>query len=101
MILLTPSTCNPEALLIFLQGLGIVTDDTGKSNETSRQYANAVLDVGRSTGCPTIDLYKLFEEQCAKGVKDDELFTDGLHYTPKAYAVCHSPIRFFGRMSRN
>jgi hypothetical protein len=90
-LLLTPSTCNPDTFLAFLRGRGIAIEDTGKSNETSRQYADAVLQVGKETGSPAIDLYDLFEKHQREGVKDKELFTDGLHYTPKAYRVSLTP----------
>ena len=66
--------------------------DTGKTNETSRQYADAVLQVGEETGSPAIDLYELFERNQRDGVRDEELFTDGLHYTPRAYKVGRTAI---------
>ncbi|KAH8085174.1 SGNH hydrolase-type esterase domain-containing protein [Filobasidium floriforme] len=86
-LLLTPSMCDPEAFLAFLHSRGIAVEDTGKSNETSRQYADAVLQVGRETGSPSVDLYELFLQVKRDGVRDEELFTDGLHYTPKAYRI--------------
>jgi len=64
-----------------------MVDDTGKTNETSRQYADAAMEVGDKTGSPVIDVYELFERHQQSGVKDDELFTDGLHYTPRGYKV--------------
>jgi len=90
--LLTPSMCNPESLLAWLHGRGIMVDDTGKTNETSRQYADAVLQVGEETGSPAIDLYELSERHQRDGVRDEELFTDGLHYTPRAYKVSRTAI---------
>lgn len=86
-LLLTPSTCNPVSFLAYLRGRGIMVDDTGKTNETSRQYADAVLQVGKETGSPAIDLYGLLQRHQRDGVRDEELFTDGLHYTPRAYKV--------------
>ena len=91
-LLLTPSTCNPVSLLAWLHGRGIMLTDTGKTNETSRQYADAVLQVGEETGSPAIDLYELFERNQRDGVRDEELFTDGLHYTPRAYKVSRTAI---------
>jgi lysophospholipase L1-like esterase len=58
-----------------------------QTNGTSREYADAVVDAGKKTGLPAINVYQLSERHQRDGVKDEELFTDGLHYTPRGYKV--------------
>ncbi len=50
-----------------------------RSNETAKQYAEAVLQLGRETGITTVDVYDgLSKEQNLK-----QFLSDGLHFTPE------------------
>jgi len=84
-LLLTPSTLSIEMVNRGFATSGI-TRPAGyiKNNELHRAYADAVVRVGQQTGSKVVDLYKTFE---ARSPHQDELFTDGIHYTPKGYAV--------------
>jgi len=57
-LLLTPSKVNTEVWENTLRSMGLPADETGKSNELHRQYADVVLEVAQDKSVLAIDLYE-------------------------------------------
>jgi len=85
--LLTPTTINVDMWEGTIAAMGLPAGQMVKSNRLHRQYADVVLEVAQQASIPAIDLYKLFEDASASGLRDDQLYTDGVHYTAKGYEV--------------
>jgi lysophospholipase L1-like esterase len=96
-LLMTPSTISVEMVYRDFAAADIPRPESYvKSNELQRKYADAVLRVGERTGSPVVDLYKTFEE---RSFNQDDLFTDGTHYTRKGYAVSEKWLIFLHAIS--
>ena len=50
-----------------------------RSNAATKQYAEAVLQLGRETGLTTVDVYNEMSKEQNLG----QLLSDGLHFTPE------------------
>ncbi len=87
-ILLTPATCVPPTFTKWLQSIGVIVDDCHHTTELHRSYADAVVKVAKATGSSVVDCHTIFEDKVKGGsCLMDDLFTEGLHFSPKGYAV--------------
>ncbi|KAI9056868.1 SGNH hydrolase [Trametes sanguinea] len=56
--------------------------------ETTRRYAEAVVEVGKQEGVPVVDLWnKLFDAAGRQEAGLEKFLTDGLHLNEKGYAI--------------
>jgi lysophospholipase L1-like esterase len=88
-ILLTPSTVDMAAWTAFGREQGMPSEfSDNRSPEAAKQIRDVVLDVAKEADVGVVDVWKLHDDAVNRGdLKTSELFTDGLHYSEKGYAV--------------
>lgn len=87
-ILLTPGQMDSSRLDAWEDTLEIPAQiRSPRRAENTIHYVDACLAVGRKLGIPVVNCFKLHDEAMKAGTSSDDLFSDGLHFTPAGYAV--------------
>lgn len=92
-ILLTPSIFDEEATNAMFASVGITNAPNERSDANAKLYADVCVEVGKVEGVPVVNAYEIHRTMVNGGVESWRLIPDGLHFSPKAYAVrafiCH------------
>lgn len=87
-ILFTPPPVNTYQWLEFLRTCDPPKEYTDRKFEITKEYAEAVKEVGTQENVPVVDTWTLLWESCGKEEKNLSKFcTDGLHLNEEAYKV--------------
>ncbi|KZO97776.1 SGNH hydrolase [Calocera viscosa TUFC12733] len=84
-ILIAPPPSQPDR---FSKLIGQVSPD--RSNEVTKQYADAIVEVGLEIGVPVVNLFTEFTK--IPESEWDRLFSDGLHLTAAGYEILSSAL---------
>ncbi len=87
-ILLTPSTLDAPRIEAFDASLGIPEDLAHpRTPENAKKYAMGCVKLGQELDVPVVDVYALHTKALQEGKTLQDLFWDGLHYSPVGYSV--------------
>jgi hypothetical protein len=88
-ILITPSTVDTETWSANGRAQGLPSEfRDNRTTEAAKAIRDAVLAVARDSQVDAVDAWKLHDDAMNSGeIKLQELFSDGLHYSERAYAV--------------
>jgi len=91
-ILITPPPVNTHQWEIYLHSRDPPTV-LDRHFETTRKYAEAVMDVGAHENLPVIDAWNLLYNAAGKNEADlDQYLEDGLHLTAAAYDIMYEAL---------
>jgi hypothetical protein len=68
---------------------GITLESSERTNEVTRQYADACVEVGADLGVPVLNLWDIFMKDACYG---DVLLNDGLHLTAKGNELVYTSL---------
>lgn len=88
-ILITPSTVDMDAWAALGLEMGMPSEMVrNRSPEAAKRIRDAVLAVAKEADVGVVDAWKLHDDAVNNGeLKPSELFSDGLHYSERGYAV--------------
>ncbi|GBE82606.1 SGNH hydrolase [Sparassis crispa] len=91
-LLITPPPVGPEQWLAHIRE-NDPARELDRKFEVTRQYADAVKDVGAREGVPVVDIWTRFWEACGEDVaRLSELLTDGLHLNARGYELMFNEL---------
>lgn len=99
-VVIGPGLHDPKMWEIQLKEWGVPIHSDVTSNKKNRAYADAAKDVAKKFNVPFIDMWKRFQEY-GKWTEDQlqeeyvplqELLTDGVHFTGKAYEILYNEV---------
>lgn len=84
-----PPVSEPHRMAHALTTYGITLESSERTNEVTRQYADACVEVGADLGVPVLNLWDIFMKDACYG---DVLLNDGLHLTAKGNELVYTSL---------
>lgn len=84
-----PPVSEPHRMAHALTTYWITLESSERTNEVTRQYADACVEVGADLGVPVLNLWDIFMKDVCYG---DVLLNDGLHLTAKGNELVYTSL---------